>query len=91
MDDFVQRHQNNVIGVLRGFDRLLFRGTLRSISYGDGIDRFLGAMKVKYKDFGRFAEGLSERIKNHAQKMAKEAGRPFVYLSSSSQSKEQAA
>jgi hypothetical protein len=91
MLDFLQRHEANVTGVLSGFDRLLFRGTLRSISYGDGVDRFLGVMGVKYKDFGSFAEGLSQQIKAHAQKLAQEAGRPFLYLFRSSQSKEQVA
>jgi len=91
METFVQRHQADVIGVLSGFDRLLFRGTLRSISYGDGLDRFLGAMGVRYKDFATFALGLSERVKNHAQALAKAAGRPFQYVSSSSESKEQIA
>lgn len=91
MNSFVQRHQENVIGVLSGFDRLLFRGTLRSISYGDGVDRFLGAMGVKYKDFAAFAEGLSERLKKHAEAMARAGSRPFEYLASSSQSKEERA
>ncbi|MGA2231244.1 MAG: hypothetical protein ABSH22_10130 [Tepidisphaeraceae bacterium] len=91
METFVQRHAEDVIGVLHGFDRLLFRGTLRSISYSQGLDRFLGAAGVKYKDFGAFAESLSERLKNHAQALAKTAGRPFQYLYSSSQSKEEVA
>ena len=63
METFVQRHSEDVIGVLSGLDRVLLRGTLRSISYGKGLDRFLGAMGVRYKDFGAFAEGLSERLK----------------------------
>lgn len=91
MDNFIQRYRQDVIGVLGGFDRVLFRGTLRSISYGDGLDRFLGAVRVKYKDFGTFAEGLSERLKNHAEAMAQAAGRPFQYLSNSRQSKESVA
>ena len=89
MDAFVQRHSEDVIGVLSGFDRLLFRGTLRSIAYGDGLDRFLGAVGVRYKDFGAFAQSLSERLKQHAEGIARRAGRPFLYLSSSSRSKEQ--
>ena len=88
MEGFIQRHQEDVTGVLSGFDRLLFRGTLRSIAYGDGLDRFLGALGVRYKDFGSFALGLSERLKTHAQQVAQAGGRPFVYVSSSSQSKE---
>ena len=91
MNDFIERHKDNVIGVLSGFDRMLFRGTLRSISYAEGLDRFLGAVGVRYKDFGSFAEGLSQRIKSHAEAMAKAAGRPFAYLSSSGRSKQQVA
>ncbi len=91
MESFIQRHQENVIGVLSGLDRVLFRGTLRSISYGDGLDRFLGAVGVKYKDFGTFAQGLSERLKKHAEAMAQAAGRPFLYLSNSRRSKEEVA
>lgn len=89
MDSFVQRHAEDVIGVLSGFDRVLFRGTLRSISYSDGLDRFLGAVGVRYKDFGDFAQGLSEQLKKRAESVAQAAGRPFVYLYSSGQSKEQ--
>lgn len=88
MESFIQRHREDVIGVLRGFDRVLFRGTLRSISYGKGLDRFLGAVHVKYKDFGAFAERLSERLRSHAEAMARAAGRPYLYLSNSSRSKE---
>jgi hypothetical protein len=88
VQSFLQRHQSDVIGVLSGFDRVLFRGTLRSISYADGLDRFLGAMALKYKDFATFAQDCSQQLKDHAQSMAQKAGRPFVYLSNSSQSKE---
>ena len=91
MDAFVLHHQKNVIGVLSGFDRLLFRGTLRSISYGDGLDGFLGAVGVRYKDWTAFAQGLSERLKAHAQELARKARRPYLYLSSSGDSKEQRA
>lgn len=91
MEKFLQQHKSDVIGVLSGFDRLLFRGTLRSISYGEGLDRFLGAMHVRYADWTAFAEGLSEKLKDHAQVLAAEAGRPFLYVQNSRQSKEQIA
>jgi len=91
MDAFIQRHQQDVIGVLRGFDRMRFRGTLRSISYSEGVDRFLGAVGVRYKDFKGFALGLSERLTKHAEQVATEAGRPFEYRASSSEDKQAAA
>ena len=88
MNTFIQRHRQDVIGVLSGFDRMRFRGTLRSISYPDGFDHFLGAVGVRYKDFGTYVQGLSERLKDHARHVASKAGRPLVYLASSRQEKE---
>jgi hypothetical protein len=91
MEAFIQRHEQDVIGVLSGFDRLRFRGTLRSICYSEGLDRYLGAVGVRYKDFGAFAQGLSERLKDHARQLARQAGRPFEYLARSSEEKEKVA
>ena len=88
MERFLERHQNRVTGVLSGFDRLLFRGTLRSISYRNGMDIFLSSQHVLYKNFGPFAERLSGRLKEHAQALAHRQGRPFRYLASPSLSKE---
>ncbi|MGC8559766.1 MAG: hypothetical protein ACP5O1_03715 [Phycisphaerae bacterium] len=88
MEGFIRSHAPVVTGVLCGFDRMRFRGTLRSISYAQGLDRFLGAAGVRYADFGRFAESLSHRIKQHAEAMTRKMGRPFLYLASGGQSKE---
>jgi hypothetical protein len=91
MNEFIQRHSDSVIGSLSGFDRLLFRGTLMSLSYVRGMDKFLGSQGILYKDYGRFAEDLSERLKRHARELAVREGRPFEYLSSASQRKEDVA
>jgi hypothetical protein len=65
-----------------------FRGTLRSISYAGGVDRFLGAAGVRYKDFKEYVQGLSQRLVDHAERVAQQAGRPFEYLVSSSEDKQ---
>jgi hypothetical protein len=88
MDAFIQRHQQDVIGVLSGFDRMRFRGTLRSICHAQGVDRFLGAVGVPYKDFKEFVTGLSQRLIERAEQVAQQTGRPFVYQASSSQDKQ---
>jgi len=82
MDAFIQRHEKDVIGVLSGFDRMRFRGTLRSICYAEGMDRFLGRVNVRYKEFKEFALGLSEGLVAHARQVAQQAGRPFEYVAS---------
>jgi hypothetical protein len=88
MDAFIQRHQQDVIGVLRGFDRMRFRGTLRSIRYAEGVDRFLGAVGVRYKDFKDYVLVLSQALIDPAEQVAKQAGRPFEYQASSREDKQ---
>jgi hypothetical protein len=70
MERFWEQRREAILGTLSGLDRIRFRGTLRSISYADGMDRFLGDHHVHYQDFGTFADGLTERIKSHAVHLA---------------------
>ena len=51
MERFLKRHQDRLIGSIAGFDRILFRGTLRSISYVEGLNYFMGNQRVGFKDF----------------------------------------
>ena len=91
MERFLERHQSRVFGVVTGFDRIIFRGTLRSISYVEGLEQFVGFHRILYKDFGRFAEGLSQQLKDRVAQIAQQSNRPYVYLQSSAQSKEEVA
>jgi hypothetical protein len=91
MDDFIQRHRKNVVGVLTGFDRLLFRGTLRSISYVDALNGFLSAHSILYKDFAAFAQKCTAQIERHVRSIAHRAGRPYQYVAQPSLSKERLA
>src|SRR5262249_2970235 len=43
------------------------------------------------KDFGQFAQRISDKVKAHAEEMAEQQGRPFIYVPSSKQSKEEIA
>jgi hypothetical protein len=89
MERFQQLYQNDIAFVLHGFDRLLFRGILRSICFSGGLEKFLVHHGVKLKDFGPYAQRLSKAIKQHAKEVAKRFGRPYVYLNSASADKEQ--
>jgi hypothetical protein len=91
MERFLKRHENRIVGTIAGFDRVLFRGTLRSISYSLGMETFLSIQRVLLKDFGQFAERLSSRIKAHAEAYAMKHNRPYRYIESSSRSKEEIA
>lgn len=81
-------NQEGVIGILAGFDRILFRGLLQPLVYLKGFDGFLGGHGVLYKDFKPFVMKVSESLKNHAKEVAQLQQRPFIYISSPSFSKE---
>jgi len=91
MERFLTRHRDRITGSITGFDRILFRGSLRSICYREGMDIFLSSQRVLYKDFRTFVQKLSAGIKARAEQLAQQAGRPFVYLSSAQESKEEIA
>jgi hypothetical protein len=91
MKRFLERHRDRITGTLSGFDRVLFRGTLRSISYVKGCEVFLYSHHVLMKDFGSYVISLSQRLVEHAKELASRMGRPYVYLPSSKASKEELA
>jgi len=91
VERFCLRHKSRIVGILSGFDRVLFKGYTGSLHHVGGMARFLSSQRVLLKDFGSYAAGLSARVKEHAQAMAEETGRPFLYVPSSRQSKEEVA
>ena len=91
MNEFIERHQDAIAGTLSGFDRLLFRGTLRSLYALSVMDQYLAQKRVLYKDFGKYAEATSERLKVASLNRAEREGRPIQYLQSSKVSKEEIA
>lgn len=91
MKEFVSRHAEKIIGSLSGFDRLLLRGTIRQLAHVAGLTGFLSYKSILLKDFTRYAEAITERIKSDTKQLAEAAGRPVRYLSSSRTSKEEAA
>lgn len=88
MERFMTRHQHRIAGSLTGFDRMLFRGTLRMVSNPRGLERWLAHHRVLLKNFRAFAERLTTGLKAQAEHLAAATGRPLAYLPSSATSKE---
>jgi hypothetical protein len=88
MERFLEVYRDRVSGVLQGFDRMLFRGSLLGIAYPAGLWAWLSAHSILLKNFGAFVTMLSNHVKNHAQQFAAAAGRPFEYVASPAASKE---
>jgi hypothetical protein len=88
VNEFIEQNRDSVIGVLSGFDRIRFRGTLRWLCHAEGVGRWLSTMKVLLRDFGSLTQRLTGGIRAAAERIASAAGRPIHYLASPRQSKE---
>lgn len=91
MHEFIAKHREQITGTLSGFDRLVFRGTLRSISHPEGMMRYLSANRVLLKDFESHVKQVTAQLKAASTASAEAEGRPTLYLESSSVSKEEIA
>lgn len=89
MKSFVQRHESKIIGILSGFDRLLFRGTLRRLATANGLAGCLWALGVLLKDFGDWSAQLTAQAREASEQLARDAGRPIIYVNDSSIRKDQ--
>lgn len=91
MPQFIKRHEKNIRGVLSGFDRMRFRGTLRWLANIAGMASFMKGVNLLLKDFTDYAKGVTDEIRQSAERIAEQSGRPVQYLSSSRIRKEDVA
>jgi hypothetical protein len=83
MHEFIASHKGKIAGTLSGFDRLVFRGTLRLINFVEGMWHYLHANDVLLKGFSTHVESVTERIKVASTAEARRLNRPIRYLNSS--------
>ena len=91
MQQFIKNHAEHIMGTLSGLDRLRLRGTIRWLATTEGMGTFLGTLGVLLKEFRSYAQEITHDIRRHAEKLAEDASRPYRYLASSRESKEELA
>ena len=74
MQAFVNKHTGDVIGVLSGFDRLVFRGTLRMLAHHLGMMTYLRAVRVLLKDFANHAAAMTQQLRAASEGQAQATG-----------------
>jgi hypothetical protein len=87
-ESFLSKFGQNITGILSGFDRIRFRGTLRLLFQPAAMERYLCSCGVLIKEFKHFAESVTAKVKAAAYRAAAAAKRPVEYLSSPKLSKE---
>ncbi len=89
METFLSIHQDDIVGTLSMFDRMIFKGYLTGFFPKGAFGVYLSRQRVLLKDFSNYVQEHTKKLKAHIEGMAQEAGRPLQYLSSSKgQSKE---
>lgn len=81
--EFVARFGPHIKFALCGWDRLVLRGSLRSLFSPRRARGYLCAAGVLLKDFRDWAQAFTARIKDTAIAAARTAGRPYQFLYSS--------
>ena len=72
MQDFIDKHEKHILGTLSGFDRVRFRGTFRVLAVARLLLTWLNHQSVLIKDFGAFAESLTQRLQAAVEQVARE-------------------
>lgn len=80
MNALVPKYSDHVIGELSGWDRLVFRGTLRMLAFAGGMARYLSRVGTLLKNFGEHAQAMTDQLIQSSLKRAEAAGRPVEYL-----------
>ncbi|MGH9341080.1 MAG: hypothetical protein ACRD1R_16160 [Acidobacteriota bacterium] len=88
MRQFITKHERNIVGVLSGWDRIRFRGTIRTLAVTNMMTSWLWDRRVMLKHFKSFALELTAGLKASVEQVAGTAGRAVTYLASSALSKE---
>lgn len=88
MKRFLEKYENNIQGVISGFDRLIFRGGIRSLMYEAGMASYLNYKRILLKDFKTHAPVISQQLVNKAKIYTEKEARPFTYLQGYTKGKE---
>ena len=92
MQEFIAKFGHLLLGVLKGWDRLVIRGELRVLYADDGgMKQFLKSNGVLLKNFREYVNQISKRVKAASLAAAVEGNRPVVYMRSPKASKEEVA
>lgn len=91
MKSFVRRFGALVIGILRGFDRLRFRGSKRMLCYPAGVLGYLWKLQVPLVDYKEFyAKEITASLCRAVETNAEETGL-YRYLDNCQEEKEEVA
>lgn len=91
MQEFINKYRDRINGTLSGFDRLVFRGSLRRLNCGcrdrglqsliaQGMEQYLRQNHVLFKDYLDHVKHVSRKVKEASVQPFVEQGLPVEFL-----------
>jgi len=80
MNPFVERYQEDVVGVFSCFDQVIVTGTLPDICHPKAMAGFLGSHNIRLFDYALWAAPLREELRANAERVAAEAGLKVEFI-----------
>src|ERR1051325_10653449 len=75
MANLIERHAQQIVGVLSCFDRLVLQGTLPSVAYPQAVATELDRREIRIFDYAKqFALPFREAIRARTERLAAEEG-----------------
>ena len=102
MQEFTNKYRDQIDGTLSGFDRLVFRGSLRRLNYGywdrefqslvaQGMEQYLWQNHVLFEDYLDHVKRVSQKVKQASVKPFESPGLPVEFLRDPSADKDEMA
>lgn len=92
MNIFLAKFRDVIKGIITGFDRIVFKGSILPLSHAEGAMSFCQSHGIRNKDFKRWAIGQTEQVVQCAEQYArKHTGRGIEAIASSKIRKEELA
>ena len=93
MQQFIEKYGKQVQGVVSGFDRLVFRGSLRGLNYGhwewdkerrlfiaQGMEAYCCQNQILFKQYQDRVKRISEQLKEQSLRPFREQKLPILFL-----------
>lgn len=95
MYKFLERYHEQILGVLSGFDRLVFHGTIRRLHQGyfsgplqkkvsRGMEQYLWESEIRFKDYRDVMSRISKQVREQSVAPFRQQGRKVVWVAGSS-------
>ena len=80
MTSLIERHADQIKGVLSCFDRVVVTGTIPGICYASGMTSHLSLNNIRIFDYPKWAEPFRHEIRANAERLAEQSGLDIEFI-----------